>query len=307
MRDEEIFSRDLDWNLLKMFNQIVQSGGVSAAARQMLRNQPAVSLALKRFEDRIGTTLCRRGPGGFELLDDGELVADTCRQLAQLVETLPLKLSDISKSIKGVVRIRAVTDVVCVELDETLHRFREKYPEVQIDLNIGPEESIVRAVQRNEVEIGVATNRIKIADLEYELLFREVHQAFCGRAFHLFGQKIENLASYADELYLLGGVDEPDELKKFRAETGIGHNTAGRSENIAELRRLAILGLGICFLPDRCAEPDIAAGRLWPLTPDCDDWGIDIYLITNPEAPRQQLQRLFVEEVRSVKAEIAET
>ena len=79
MRDDETFLRDLDWNLLKIFDQIVRSGGLSAAARQMPQNQPALSLALKRLEERLEITLCRRGPGGFELLVEGELVAETCR------------------------------------------------------------------------------------------------------------------------------------------------------------------------------------------------------------------------------------
>lgn len=83
MRDDETIFRNLDWNLLKVFDEIVRSRGVSAAARQLERNQPAVSLALKRFEDRLGTTLCRRGPGGFELLVEGEPVAETCRDIAR--------------------------------------------------------------------------------------------------------------------------------------------------------------------------------------------------------------------------------
>jgi DNA-binding transcriptional LysR family regulator len=307
MRDEEIFSRDLDWNLLKMFDQIVQSGGVSAAARQMLRNQPAVSLALKRFENRIGTTLCRRGPSGFELLDDGELVADACRQAAQLVQELPLKLADTSGTVKGVLRILSVCDVDCPEWNQALSRFVGKYPGVLVEPHIGPDETVVRAVRRTEADIGVAKNRVHIGDLEYELLFREVHQAFCGRDFHLFGQEVRDLADYADEPFLLAEFDEPEALKTFREETGIGGNLVGRSDNYAELRRLAILSLGICFLPDRFAAPDVEAGRLWPLTPDFRDWVADIYLITNPEAPRQQLLRLFIEEVRSVKAEMAGT
>jgi hypothetical protein len=50
----------------------------------------------------------------------------------------------------------------------------------------------------------------------------------------------------------------------------------------------------------------VEAGRLWPLTPNRRDWGIDIYMITNPEAPRQKLRRLFIDEVRAVKAEMAQ-
>ena len=306
MSDDRLFSRDLDWNLFKVFDQIVQSGGLSAAARRMPQNQPALSLALKRLEERLEITLCRRGPGGFELMDEGELVAETCREIAQLAEDLPSKLADITKTVRGVLHLRTLCDIVCCELDESLRRFNMRYPNVQIRTDIGAEDTIVQTVLHNQTDIGIDTNRVQIAGLVYEPLFREAHQAFCGRDFHLFGERIRGLANHADEPFLLTEVDEPKALKKFRAETGVGRNTVARSNNLAELRRLAILGLGICFLPDHFAAPDVEAGRLWPLTPDCQDWGLDIYMITNPDAPRQQLQRLFIDEVRAVKAEMAE-
>ncbi len=306
MSDERLFSRDLDWNLLKVFDQVARSGGVSAAARQLERNQPALSLALKRFEDRLGTTLCRRGPGGFELLVEGEPVAETCRDIARLIEELPTKLADLSKMITGVLRLRMVCDIVCPELDEALRRFNKIYPNVQIQSEIGPGDTVMRAIQRNEADIGIASNRVQIADLGYEPLFREIHQAFCGRGFHLFGEQIRDLGDYADEPFLIMEVDEPDELRRFRAKTGIGRYTAASSNHIAELLRLGVLGVGLCFLPEGVAAPEVEAGRLWPLTPNHRDWGIDISMITNPEAPRQKLRRLFIDEVRAVKAEIAQ-
>ena len=48
------FSSGLDWNLLKVFNAIVEAGGVSPAARVLNRKQPAISLALKRLEAEVG-------------------------------------------------------------------------------------------------------------------------------------------------------------------------------------------------------------------------------------------------------------
>ena len=77
-------------------------------------------------------------------------------------------------------------------------------------------------------------------------------------------------------------------------------------DNIAELRRLAILGLGICFLPRHCAEHEVAAGRLWPLTPERCDWKVDIFLITNPAAPRPSLRNLFVSELHAVKSAVGQ-
>ncbi len=72
------FALALDWNLLKIFHEIVQAAGVSEAARRTSRKQPALSMALRRLEDHLGVKLCRRGPGGFALTHEGEVLAELC-------------------------------------------------------------------------------------------------------------------------------------------------------------------------------------------------------------------------------------
>ena len=87
------FAQDLDWNLLKVFTEIVEADGISHAARKTGKKQPAVSLALKRLESRLGTRLCHRGPGGFVLTDEGEQVANICASLMHLVNDVPNHLT----------------------------------------------------------------------------------------------------------------------------------------------------------------------------------------------------------------------
>lgn len=45
MRHESghVFARNLDWNLLKLFHEIVRSGGITAASRSINKQQPSVS------------------------------------------------------------------------------------------------------------------------------------------------------------------------------------------------------------------------------------------------------------------------
>lgn len=301
MRDEELFRRNIDWNLFKTFDEIVRSGGVTAASQKMNRNQPALSLALKRFEEHFGAPLCQRGPGGFALLEEGEIVAETCRQIARIIEELPARLASRAEDLQGILRMRLVTDVVCPDLDEAVRRFRMRHAGVELALDNGSQETIVRALLANEIDIGIASKRTRAAELAYEPLYAEIHQAYCGRDFRLYGEKIDDLSRHAGEPFLLGDADEPSALKTYRARTGIGRKIAARSDNIAELRRLTILGLGICFLPSHCVEQDVAAGRLWPLTPGRQDWKVDIFLISNPSAPRASLRDHFVSELRAVK------
>jgi DNA-binding transcriptional LysR family regulator len=46
--------RELDWNLLRTFVVLAESGSVTEAAQKLRLAQPTVSTALKRLEDRLG-------------------------------------------------------------------------------------------------------------------------------------------------------------------------------------------------------------------------------------------------------------
>jgi DNA-binding transcriptional LysR family regulator len=51
------FAARVDWNLLRLFVDIVKAGGIGAAARRLNKQQPTVSAALKRLEDHAGARL----------------------------------------------------------------------------------------------------------------------------------------------------------------------------------------------------------------------------------------------------------
>src|SRR5262245_55402938 len=94
-RRELQFARTLDWNLLKFFNEIAQARGVTRAAAELNRKQPAISLALRRLEDRLGVILCRRGPMGFELTEEGQILAEACLRFTEAIRDIPYRLSDV--------------------------------------------------------------------------------------------------------------------------------------------------------------------------------------------------------------------
>src|SRR4051812_4166002 len=60
------FASRVDWNLMRTFVDIVRAGGIGAAARQLNRQQPSISAALKRLEDHVGAALLYRTATGVE-------------------------------------------------------------------------------------------------------------------------------------------------------------------------------------------------------------------------------------------------
>ena len=175
---------------MKTFHEIVEAGGVSRAGRALRRKQPALSLALKRLEAELGVTLCRRGPRGFELTDEGMLVADTCRSLNSLVRSVPKRLSNLTEEVRGRISIQVISSLVCERFDAAIARFHDRHPRVEILIDITTWDLVAAALLRDEIDIGVAPAQTLRSDLSYDFLFDEVHGAYCGPTPSAFRQDL---------------------------------------------------------------------------------------------------------------------
>lgn len=298
MTSETQFRRQLDWNLLKVFQEIVAAGGVSRASHELLRKQPALSLALKRLEGRLDARLCERGPQGFTLTAEGEAVARICEDIARMVGTLPERTIASGAELRGRVRLRLISSVQTTALDRALMRFHRNYPMVEIGVGIGPWEGIADDLLAGELDAGVGPVRFQHADLVYDLLFNEIQRVYCGPAHHLYGQVVSELNALSDEPFVLKAPGEPDEIMRFRMRHGLGRQVAAYADHVDEMRRLTRLGVGVAFLPVGAAADAVADGRLWCLTPATEAPSIAIYVISNASAPSYRPRELMLAELR---------
>jgi DNA-binding transcriptional LysR family regulator len=216
-----------------------------------------------------------------------------------LFDEMEHRLNDASAQIAGHLRLFMISNIVVPELDHAITAFRARFPAVHVAIEIGPVEAVGRALLRGDADIGISSDQLRRPQLHYDPLFREVQRAYCGRSFHLFGKHVPRLEPLENEPFVTAGIDEPLELVEFRNRHGLGRRTAGSANHLDEVRRLIQLGIGIGFLPERIAEPAVAAGQLWPLGIEHAGWAANIFIITHPEAPRLLMRRLFIAEIRA--------
>src|SRR3546814_19150026 len=83
------FAGRVDWNLMRTFVDIVRAGGIGAAARQLNRQQPSISAALKRLEDHVGVTLPHRTATGVEMTAAGKPMLALCEDMLESAQLMP--------------------------------------------------------------------------------------------------------------------------------------------------------------------------------------------------------------------------
>lgn len=241
--------------------------------------------------------LCIRGPAGFKLTDEGQILLEYCNTLFKKIDEIPNNLDNLSEEVHGRLKLQIISNIVCTTLDKIFFEYNQRHPYVELEINIVPWEGISKAVLRNEVDIGVAPASTKYLELRYDLLFRENHIAYCGRSHHLYGKTIHDCNELSQEKIILTGNDEPEQLTKFRLKYNIGHQIAGMSSQLEEAKRLTLIGAGICFLPEGLTEIEVKNEQLWPITDVIDELTLDIFTITHPQVPEHLYRQYFLNEV----------
>ena len=92
---------DVDLKLLRCFCAIVEEGSFTAAQATLNLSQSVLSEHLKSLEIRLGTRLCQRGPKGFKLYREGEVVYQAAKDLFASIELFKQRASTINETSFG--------------------------------------------------------------------------------------------------------------------------------------------------------------------------------------------------------------
>ncbi|MGE4251965.1 MAG: LysR family transcriptional regulator [Parvibaculaceae bacterium] len=292
-------SQRLDWNLLKTFHDIVAAQGITAAANAGWHKQSTISLALQRLEAHLGSRLCHRGRAGFDLTDEGRILHDFVQRICDNIDEVETALANSQNRVAGKISIAIISNFSHAALDELLGRYAAIYKEVVLTIAVFTWENVTKRLVSNDFDIGISAISYRHGDLRHDFLAREYHRIYCGRRHPLYGER-PTLASLAQEAFVLTGADEPNSLTSFRLRHRLGETVTARTPSLGEARRLTVAGLGLCILPEALAAGDVEGGLLWPLTERHEEMSCDIFVISNPHAPRKVARDVFIALVEEI-------
>lgn len=121
---------------MAIFAQVVDSGGFSAAARQLSLTTSAVSRHVSRLEAYMGGRLLQRTTRSVSLTELGEQVYVACVRMLNTAREIHALAGSYSARPNGVVRISAPVVLGQLWLAPLLPAFLERYPEVDVRLSL---------------------------------------------------------------------------------------------------------------------------------------------------------------------------
>jgi DNA-binding transcriptional LysR family regulator len=152
---EKISPLNISLNAFLVFHEVAKFRSFSRAAEELFVSQPAVSKQIKDLEQKIGMGLIRRGRGGFDLTEAGEMLFKHTHKICNHLLEIESVLDDLKKDHHGVLKIGTTESYSKCLMPKLLSGFQTSYPSIKITLEVGNSEEIEKSLLNYRNDLGL--------------------------------------------------------------------------------------------------------------------------------------------------------
>ena len=163
----------MDMRQLRYFVQIVESGSLAKASRQLFIAQPALSQQMARLEDEVGRPLLVRSSRGVTPTENGEALYHHAKfMLRQLDQAVSVARQETA-ALSGRVTLGLAPTTVCQLGLPLLQHLRCKHPGVLLNVVEGLSGHLEHMTRVGQLDLAVLFNPKAAAELSVEPLLEE--------------------------------------------------------------------------------------------------------------------------------------
>ncbi len=277
----------MDWNALKVFLAIADTGTLTGAANLLEVNHSTVFRRLNSFETQLGGRVFERLPQGYRLTSMGQELLLRAEKIAQAFDDLDRSIVGKDFQPKGVVKITAPNNIAYRYLSRYLTDFNQIYPDIKVEvlvsnlefnMNDRRADIAVRATSSPpEHLVGRAVNSISWGVYSSPAYL----QKFAAPT------KIKQLSQHA----LIGATGAMRKLPAFVwLEKHYGEQIVARCDDLTAMSCFAEAGLALACLPDDQRRPEII--RLFDYLPGKTS---KLWILTHPDLRKVERIKLVMQ------------
>lgn len=235
----------LDLDQLQSFCAIADCGSFTEAARRVNKTQSAVSMQIKRLEERLGHALLSREGRTVTLTHHGEVLYERARKMLRTNAEILDHFSD--GDLAGSIRFGVPDDYAVRLLPVILSSFQRTHPKIVVDVSCMASEHLLEGMRAGRYDLIVFTQG---TEQNFGELFRTEKMFWVashgGRAL-----ASEPVAIACGPQYCIWRKDAMDALER----TGTDYRIAYTSSNATAISSAVLSDLAIGFLPESALQP----------------------------------------------------
>jgi DNA-binding transcriptional LysR family regulator len=254
----------MEMTQLEFFLQVIAEGSFSRAADAVGRTQPAVSTAVRRLEDEVGAPLFDRSQKTPTLTEAGVVIQDYARRILALRDQARGAVSELRALRRGLVRVGANESTSLYLLPQVILAFRERHPEIKVEIYRHVSERLPREVLQRNVDFAVLAFEPEDRDLESFCVLRDELALILNPAHPLASRDEVTIEELGGEPFLAHNVRTGSRNKVVEAfaEHHTTLNITLELATVETIKRFVQLNVGLAFVPRMCVREELERGTL---------------------------------------------
>lgn len=298
---------DLPFTLdqLRILKAIAAEGSFKRAADSLYVSQPAVSLQVQNLERQLDVPLFDRGGRRAQLTEAGHLLLSYGDRILSLCQETCRAIEDLQNLQGGTLIVGASQTTGTYLLPRMLGLFRQKYPDVAVQLHVHSTRRTAWSVANGQIDLAIIGGELppELQDSLEVLPYAEDELALILPVFHPFARQAQ---IERDDLYKLQfiALDSQSTIRKVidQVLTRCGIETRRLKiemelNTIEAIKNAVQAGLGAAFVSISAIEKELQMEVLQRSRIEGVVVNRTLSVITNPNRYRSKAAEAFTSEI----------
>lgn len=257
---------------LKIFIEVVETGKMNAAAKNLYIAQPSVSQAIHELENHYQTLLFQRYSKKLYITESGRLLYTYAKQLTAQFDRMEENM--LTKNHREKFRIGATISVGGSILSPVVKRFRQEFPDLEVYAFVGNTQEIEERLVNMDLDAGIIEGFVKSADLITIPLLEDPMVLACSASHPLAERSILHIDDLQGQEFVIreSGSGTRELLDRFLESHHIRVTVAFEAHTPDSIKNALRFNQCLTLISARLVEQELKSGEFTAFLGQDSQW-----------------------------------
>src|SRR5256885_2779714 len=247
----------MTFNELRYLVAIAQEKSFGRAAQRCFVSQPALSVAIQKLEEELGTQLFERGKTEITVTPVGERIVEQAQKVLEEAARIREIAQAGRNQLVGLFRLGVIYTVAPYLLPDLIPALNERAPQMPLEIEENLTEQLETALKSGRIDAAIIALPFQPPGVVTDFLYEEPFQVVVPQQHRWARRKTIQPSELAGEHTILLNVGHcfRDQVLDACPELNRGDAQVTRTNSLETVRNMVASGLGVSVLPRDALTP----------------------------------------------------